>query len=98
MSGRPSRTGFLVKRTYRTKSDQAQPTVYYQAAPRRGENGEVVSARAMLPLIASNALSDPEFSRGRGRDPECGNFGGWDVKARSQRASVRIGDVGQVQQ
>ena len=60
MSGRRHPTGFFVKPAYRTKSGKAQLAVYFQAPPRRGENGEMLTARAMPLLLASNALDDPE--------------------------------------
>ncbi|MTH61828.1 hypothetical protein [Paracoccus litorisediminis] len=60
MSGGRHPTGFFVKPAYRTKTGKAQLAVYFQAAPRRGENGEVLTVRAMPLLLASNALDDPE--------------------------------------
>ena len=60
MTNRRHLTGFFVKPAYRTKSGKAQLAVYFQAPPRRGENGEMLTARAMPLLLASNALDDPK--------------------------------------
>ncbi|WP_134681455.1 hypothetical protein [Paracoccus ravus] len=53
-------TGFFVKPAYRTKAGKVQLAVYFQAALRRGEDGELLTVRAMPLLLASNALDDPE--------------------------------------
>ncbi|MDS9470228.1 hypothetical protein RGQ15_22030 [Paracoccus sp. MBLB3053] len=60
MSDRRYPTGFFVKPAYRTKSGKAQLAIYVQAPPRRGEDGEMITVRAMPLLLASNALDDPE--------------------------------------
>jgi hypothetical protein len=57
---RQNPTGFFVKPAYRTKSGNPQLAIYVQAPPRRGENGELLTVRAMPLLLASNALDDPE--------------------------------------
>ncbi|MTH79451.1 hypothetical protein [Paracoccus aestuariivivens] len=60
MSDRRHPIGFFVKPAYRTKTGKPQLAIYVQAPPRRGENGELLTVRAMPLLLASNALDDPE--------------------------------------